>query len=174
MSWLPLPQLAVSLWWALKMTLHRGHVAAATLPHLISTWTHLLPWPGALYLMTWPRLLSLWMSQCMLVSSPQTLGLRAALQSWLQPPRLKVLVRSAEGVTSWKGLWPSSVAQGAAAVCRALTHQAGMVVCMAQPMPAATMTQRWRIQTWRGSYRDSGRSKQVVYLLVFTWKYFVI
>lgn len=159
--WPPPPPSAASLWWAQKMTSHRGHAAAATLPRLISTWTHLHPWPsGAQCPAPWPRPLSPWTLRSTLVSSLQTQGLRAALPSWHRPPRLThTHALSAEEATSWREQWPSSVAQGAAAACRALTHPAGTEVCTAQPMPAVIMTQKWRTRTWRGNYRDSGRSK---------------
>ena len=158
--WSPPPQSAVSLWLALKTTSHRVHASAATLPRRISTWTHLLPWQsGAPCLVPWPHPPSLWTSLSMLASSPQTRGPRVALRSWPLPPHLSGLALSAEEVTSWRGRWPSSVAQGAAAVCRAQTHQVGMEACMAQPVAAAIMTQRWMTQTWRGNCRDSGRSK---------------
>lgn len=146
MPWLPPPQLAVSLWWALKMTSHRGHVVAVTLPRQISIWTRLLLTPsGALCLVQWHP--SLWMSRCTLASSPQIQGRRAALQSWLLPLRRNTPAPSAEEVTSWKGQWPFSVVLVAAAACRALTHRAGMEGCTALPMAAAIMTPRWRTQT---------------------------
>lgn len=177
--WQPPPQLAVSLWLALKTTLHRGRVAAATLPHLISTWIHPLPQPsGAPCLVPSPQILSLWTSPSMLVSFPLTLELRAAQQSWLLPPRLNILALSVEEVISWRGQWPSSVVRGAAAVYRALTLQVGMEVCMARPMPAVIMIQRWRTRTWRKNYRDSGRSKKCTLftfclIKVLTWKCFI-
>lgn len=162
--WLPPPQLAVSLWSALKTILHREHAVAATLPHLISIWTLLPPWPrGAPSPAPWPPPLSLWMSQSTLASSPLTRGPRVAPWSWPPPPHLNTLALSAEEVTWWRGQWLSSVVQGAAAVCRALTHPVDMVACTVQPMAAATMTQRWRTQTWRGNYKDSGRSKEPVF-----------
>lgn len=169
------------------MTLHRGHAAAATPLLLTSTWILRPLWPnGGRCLVPWRPPLSLWISRCMAVSSPPTLGPRAAQWSWLQPHHLNAPARSAEGVTSWKGRWPSSGAQDAAAVCRAPTPRVGTPACMGQHTPAAIMILKLRIQIWRGSYRDSGRSKQdlltslenrwwhSIYSIIPSWSSFIL